>query len=83
MSKFFDNISIGTYIIIVDNDMDEVKSYISELIGNNFKILINSSEDMRLSYDEDKLVLSKYMSKLNRNPRLKAKAYYCIAQKIL
>ena len=82
MRKFFDNISIGSYVIIVDNDMDEVKSYSHELINNKFEILIESSEDMRLSYDEDKVALSSYISKLNRYPRLTAKAYYCIAQKI-
>lgn len=82
MSKFFNNISIGSYIIIVDNDMDEVKNYVKELIDNKFNILAESSEDMRLSWDEDKIVLSGYMSKLNRYPRLTAKAYYCIAQKI-
>ena len=82
MRKFFDNISIGSYVIIVDNDMDEVKSYSHELINNKFEILIESSEDMRLSYDEDKVALSSYISKLNRSPLLKAKAYYCIEQKI-
>lgn len=82
MRKFFDNISIGSYVIIVDNDMDEAKSYSHELINNKFEILIESSEDMRLSYDEDKVALSSYISKLNRYPRLTAKAYYCIAQKI-
>ena len=82
MGEFFNNISIGSYVIIVDNDMDEVKNYVHELINNKFNILIESSEDMRLSYDEDKLALSSYMSKLNRCPRLTAKAYYCIAQKI-
>ncbi len=77
----FDNISSGSIVIFIDNNMPDVVTYFKSFLGDDYEIIIDEPDDMRLSINEEKAALEDYKTKFESHPKLTAKVHICVMRK--
>lgn len=75
----------NAFILIIDRNQGDVVTLCNRLIDENGEVIkvAEYSESRSMDPDEQKQNLGKWYQQMNHNPKLKWRAYYYLAQKII